>query len=360
MTEATSGPRVALSLPGGGPSGALYQVGALAALNDHTEGLQGFALYLGNAGGSAVAACLAAGVPIDRIYRGLLDPGDDFFPLDRRTVLRVYVDEWRRVFETGGTAARSALLRMLPGRAAVDEARVQDLVVQQFDRFADSLPAGLFSLARFERFLADFFLRRDIPNVFSAMPRPLRISAHDLDSGERVLFGGPGFDGVPVSLACAASCALPIVFSPVRIGGRHYVDGGLCRTAHLDAAHDAGCDLVVVISPRVPAGAAGETVPTGHGPRASVRDKGLLWVYNQARRISARAQMQAEIAASPAGTTALVLEPDPSDTLLFMQGTATAPARRAMLEFAYRTTKQRLAMWLGARPALVERMGWKA
>jgi len=91
-----STPRVALSLPGGGPSGALYQVGALAALGDHAGGLGGFALYLGNAGGSVVAACLAAGVPIDRIYRGLPDPGDDFFPLDRPTVPRVDLEQWRR------------------------------------------------------------------------------------------------------------------------------------------------------------------------------------------------------------------------------------------------------------------------
>jgi NTE family protein len=351
-------PRVALSLPGGGPSGALYQVGALAALGDHTGGLGGFALYLGNAGGSVVAACLAAGVPIDRIYRGLLDPADDFFPLDRRTVLRVDVDEWRRMSATTALTIKQALWRMLPGRAPLDEARVQDLVVDQVDRFADSLPAGLFSLDRFERFVADFFLRRDVPNVFTAMPRPLRVAAHDLDSSARVLFGSPGFDQVPVSLACAASCALPIVFSPVRIGGRHYVDGGLCRTAHLDAAQEAGCDLMVVISPRVPASSKAP-VPTGHGPRSSVRDKGFLWVYNQARRISARAQLEFEVAAAPPGMTALVLEPEPEDTPLFMQGTATPESRRAMLEYAYRTTRQRLGAWLGDHPELAERMGWR-
>jgi len=355
----TPAPRVALSLPGGGPSGALYQVGALAAIHDHAGGLDSFALYMGNAGGSVVAACLAAGVPIDRIYRGLLDPADDFFALDARTVLRIDVDEWRRMTRTLSLAARHALLRWLPGRGLQGDARMQDLVADQVEGFADSLPAGLFTLARFERFLADFFLRREVPNTFRGMPRRLRISAQDLDSGERVLFGSKGHDDVPVSLACAASCALPVVFSPVRIGGRHFVDGGLQRTAHLDAAHELGCDLVVVVSPRVPAGARGEAVPTGHGPRASVRDKGMTWVYNQARRISARAQLQFEVASAPAGTAALVLEPEPEDTILFMKGTSTPEARRAMLEYAYRTTKSRLATWLEQRPELGERMGWK-
>jgi len=114
-----------------------------------------------------------------------------------------------------------------------------------------------------------------------------------------------------------------------------------------------------VISPRVPASSAGASLPTGHGPRSSVRDKGLLWVYNQARRISARAQLEFEVAAAPPGMTALILEPEPSDTPLFMKGTATPESRRAMLEYAYRTTKQRLKSWLAERPELAERMGWQ-
>ena len=50
--------RVALSLPGGGLSGALYQVGALAALHDGLEGIDEYAVYVGHAGGSVVAASL--------------------------------------------------------------------------------------------------------------------------------------------------------------------------------------------------------------------------------------------------------------------------------------------------------------
>ena len=50
-------------------------------------------------------------------------------------------------------------------------------VADTLDRLYDSLPAGLFTLDRYERFLAEFFLRRGIPNSFRAMPRALRIVA---------------------------------------------------------------------------------------------------------------------------------------------------------------------------------------
>ena len=63
-----------------------------------------------------------------------------------------------------------------------------------------------------------------------------RVVAHDLDSGDRVLFGAPGYDDVPLARACCASMALPLFFSPVRIRDRHYIDGGVGRVAHMNMA----------------------------------------------------------------------------------------------------------------------------
>lgn len=339
---------VALSLPGGGLSGALYQVGALAALYDGMEGLRedGISLFLGQAGGSVVATCLAAGVDADRLYRALLDPADNFFPLERRHILRFDTTEWERAFRTATVAFRHGVSRLDPRRRSVNDPPFLELFVEQFDRLGDSLPAGLFTLDRFERFLADFFLRRGIPNVFGSMPRSLRIVAHDLDSGERVLFGSEGFDHIPVSLACAASCALPLFFSPVRIGDRHYIDGGLCELAHLGAARASGAELSIVINPRVPVRATRDrTVPTGHGPRNSVRDKGLTWVVNQAKRISSQAMIEQEIRHPPEGMRVLLIEPDASDTVLFLENPTNLEARRHLLEHAYRTTRARIATW---------------
>ncbi|MGK3997077.1 patatin-like phospholipase family protein [Sorangium sp. So ce1024] len=354
--------RVSLSLPGGGLTGALYQIGALAALEDGVEGIdnQSFSLYIGHGSGAAVASALAGGIPTERLYRALLDPVDNFFPLERSHLLQIDVAEWRRALSTSMVALRHAIVRLTTRGDAAPNAPAQQYLFEQLDRFNDSLPAGLFRLERYERFLAEFFLRRGIPNSFRAMPRTLRIPTHDLDSGERVVFGAEGFDDVPVSLACAASLALPLFFSPVRIDHRHYIDGGLGHVAHLDLAQAAGAELTIVVSPLVPVSTAHRPVPTGHGVRESVRDKGMLWVFNQAMRIGAHARLHQAVGRTVAEgkMQVLVLEPAPNDAMLFLHNPANLRARRAILEYAYRTTRERIAVWVEKNRAVVEAMGW--
>lgn len=349
---------VALSLPGGGFSGALYQIGALAALEDGIQGLdcQSFALYVGNSSGATVAAALAGGASILRIYRALLDPVDNFFPLERGHILRMDLDEWRRAIGTSRVAIMEGIKRLFSRR---DDATPALLFLQeQLDRLNDSLPAGLFQLDRYERFLAEFFLRRGIPNDFRSMPRPIRIAAHDVDTGERVLFGAPSYEHVPVSLACAATLALPLFFSPVRVGDRHFLDGGLGQVAHLDVADAQGVDLTIVVNPLVPVSARPGAVPTGHGAGESVRDKGLLWVFNQALRVGAHARLHQEVLR--ARGEVLVLEPTPNDVMLFLYNPVTLKARRAILEYAYKTTRERIVGWMEKNRAVVTRMGWRA
>jgi NTE family protein len=45
----------------------------------------------------------------------------------------------------------------------------------------------------------------------------------------------------------AASCAVPLVWPPITIDGRRYIDGGVRSTANADVAH--GCERVVVVAP---------------------------------------------------------------------------------------------------------------
>ena len=61
---------------------------------------------------------------------------------------------------------------------------------------------------------------------FRRLARELYITATDLDTCERVVFGADGFDDVPISTAVRASTALPMVYEPVRVGDRELVDGG--------------------------------------------------------------------------------------------------------------------------------------
>jgi predicted acylesterase/phospholipase RssA len=347
--------RIALCLPGGGAMGALYQIGALSAVEDAVEDFDAnsFDLYVGSSSGASLAAALAAGVPVQRLYRAFLDPADVYFGLERRHLLRFDLGEWRRTLLTTLSALRHAAGSLL----AREPKAVPAALWQELDRLYDSLPAGLFTLDGYEHFLEDFFVRRNVPNTFSAMPRPLRVLAHDLDSGAPVCFGAAGQDNVPVTRACIASMAIPPFFSPVRIGDRHYFNPGAGQVSHLDVAVEAGAQVLFVVHSMVPVHVA--SVPTGHGHRDSLRDKGMMWVLNQAIRVgmqrlideaSQRVGVESDVAV-------LRIEPSPEDGILFMYNPTSFEARRRMLEHAYRSTRLELAQRFAGNDKTLLRTG---
>lgn len=47
-----------------------------------------------------------------------------------------------------------------------------------------------------------------------------------------------------------ASCALPVLFQPVNVGGRYYLDGGVADSIPYKRALEKGCDKVIVILTR--------------------------------------------------------------------------------------------------------------
>lgn len=337
-------------------TGAMYQIGALAALEDVVEQFEAnaFELYVGSSSGASVAATLAAGVPVQRMYRALLDPADVFFPLERRHVLKVDLVEWRRAIGTIFGALRHGGASVL-SRAPAPSPQA---VWEELDRLYDSLPSGVFTLEGYERFLEEFFARRGVPNNFRTLSKPLRILAHDLDTGEAVCFGSPDFDHVAISRACIASMAVPPFFSPVRIHDRFYIDAGPAQVVQLDAALEWGADVLLVINPMVPVSV--NAVPTGHGPRSSVRDKGYMWVANQAIRIGMHTLLREAVARITARRAAdvILIEPNPTDGILFMFSPASFTGRRKMLEYAYRTTRDRVTEWLANRAEPVSKAGW--
>ena len=342
---------IALFLPGGGAAGAMYQIAALAALEDAVEGLNAnqFDLFMGASSGASVAAALAGGREVRRIYRALLDPADAYFPLERKHILKMDMSEWGRASAT----VFSDLRKGVSSAFSRSPAQSPMALWEELDRLYDSLPAGFFSLDRYERFFADRLTRRGVPNSFSALPKQLLVIAHDLDLGEEVLFGAPGFEHVPVTRACTASMALPPFFSPVCVGDRYYIDAGAAQSRVLDAAARAQARALVIVNPMVPVRT--RKVPTGHGERPSLRDKGAMWVANQAHRISTHALLNETIERLRRETRmqVILIEPDPTDTLLFTYNPASFAARRAILEQAYRTTRERVAGWPLARLSLM-------
>ncbi len=351
------GPKIGLCLCGGGITGAMYEVGCLAALEDFFEGFYAcdFEVIVGTSAGATVAMALAGGLRASRMYRALLDPADDFFPLRRHHVLGLDGAEWRRVTSTVLSAGRRALSSMVSRPLDTD-------VWNELERFVDSLPAGLLSLDAYERFLSDLMERRSIPTRFAEMQRALALVAYDLDAGERTVFSKAHLD-VPIAKAVTASSAIPVLFAPVRIGERDYVDGGLGEVAHVDVAVELSSEAVLIINPMVPIRSEVHLrdIPTGHGRMNRVRDKGLLWVYNQALRMRSESRLHAGLEryrrAHP-DTQVLLLEPDPSDATLFMHSPMNFAARRAILTHAYTTTYQALRMTSSPLRALIDRRGF--
>jgi NTE family protein len=321
----------------------MYQVGCLAAFEDRIEAFSAceFDVFVGTSSGAAVATALAGGLSVQRLYRALLDPADDFIPLSRNHLLRIDVAELLRVFGTTISAARRIVSSAATNPLDVD-------VWLELERFVDSLPAGVFTLDPYERFLTEFMTRRGVPQRFDELPHLLYIVAHDLDAGQKVVFGDGTLRDAPIPRAIAASSALPILYAPVRHAGRDYIDGGIGGAAHVDVAQQHGCDLIVVVNPMVPvhAGASGLDVPTGHGPKRRVRDKGALWVYEQAMRMRSETRMQATLAdlrANFPDTRIILFEPKQTDATLFMYSPMNFAARRAILEEGYTGTARMLA-----------------
>jgi NTE family protein len=79
-------------------------------------------------------------------------------------------------------------------------------------------------------------LRDALERMDGAFDGRLRVTAVDVATGRRVVFGAPGAPGAGVTEAVLASCSVPWVFRPVTIGGREYVDGGFWSAANLDVA----------------------------------------------------------------------------------------------------------------------------
>jgi predicted acylesterase/phospholipase RssA len=343
MLMGDSPTKMGLCLCGGGVTGAMYQVGCLAALEDRVEGLTAsdFDVFVGTASGATVAMALAGGLSVQRMYRALLDPADDFFPLTRNQLLRIDLGEMLRVFGSAISAARRVV-----SSAATSPLDVK--VWNELERFVDSLPAGLFSLDPYERFLQDFMSRRGIAPRFAELTRRLLIVANDLDAGKRAVFGRGELADVPVARAVCAASAMPILYAPVEVRGRDYVDGGMGDAAHVDVAAEEGCGLILVINPMVPvhAGSDGRDVPTGHGKKSRVRDKGAIWVYNQAMRIRMEARFSLGLDSFQTEhpeTRIAVIEPEQSDATLFMYSPMNFAARRAILQEGYTSTVRALS-----------------
>jgi predicted acylesterase/phospholipase RssA len=126
----------------------------------------------------------------------------------------------------------------------------------------------------------------EMPNDFEAFEAEracqLYISACNLDTAERVIFGADEEKRVTISEAMQASTALPGFYRPVRLDGVDYVDGGVRSTANIDVAIEKGADLIICYNPFRPFVNDVEGNMEEEGQHLS--DRGMKLVINQVFR----------------------------------------------------------------------------
>jgi predicted acylesterase/phospholipase RssA len=335
--------RIGLALAGGGPLGAIYEIGALCALEESLAGIDFTEChsYVGVSAGGFIAAGLANRMGPRELCASFIEnngAADDIF--DPALMIR---PAW------GEFVHRLAALPALTANAALRYAFTRRSLSGALERMARALPTGLFSNDLIDARLSRQFAAPGRTNDFRQLGRKLVLVATDLDSGESAPFGQPGFDHVPISKAVQASAALPGLFPPVEIDGRFYVDGALKKTLHASVLLDEGLDLLICLNPLVPFDSTQSTqhrVMTGADERIPrLVDGGLPVVLSQTFRTLIHSRLELGMKGydrSHPNTTIVLFEPDHRDPEMFLANTFSYSQRRVLAEHAYQQTRRLL------------------
>ena len=208
----------ALVLAGGGVAGIAWELGVLRGIGDGDPGLlaglRGADVVIGTSAGSAVAAEITSGSPIDDLYSAQLSEHSSELDVE------LDLEELMARFVTAATgAAGPEDMRRRIGTLALETPTVSEPTRRR--AVAARLPDGHWPEGN------------------------LLVTAVDAETGDPVVFTRDS--GVDLVDAVAASCAVPGVWPPVTIDGRRFIDGGVRSGANADLA--AGCDRVLVITP---------------------------------------------------------------------------------------------------------------
>ncbi len=218
--------RVGLVLGGGGITGAAFHFGALLSLRMATDWNPSRAeVVVGTSSGAVVAALVRSDrLELDALIGDVHGAAELTSELGRRIYQRTRpagVSRWVRHGLIPGLRRPGIGLAVgSPGRYTT--AGIADWIRDTVGPAAEGWPAA-----------------------------PTTIVAYEVESRRRVAFGTEGSPDVPLAVAVAASAAVPVVFEPVLIDGRHYVDGGVASGTNADLllGYPAALDLVIVVAP---------------------------------------------------------------------------------------------------------------
>lgn len=336
--------KMSLNLAGGGPIGAIYELGALMALEDNIEGLDltKLDIYVGISAGSFLAACLSNGISVKEMYNIFILNEDISVSFKPEYFMKPALKEYSSRIK----AIPKSFFKLL-GLIFKDKDPLTNSNVSFFEyltKIGSNLPSGLLNNNNIDLFMKDLFLKKGATNDFKCLKNELIIVATNLDSGEIARFGGsPDLNNVPISKAIQASSALPGLFPPVEINGDHYVDGALVKTMHASASLYRGAQLAFCINPIVPINL--KKLKEEHKKEyEKMIHGGFPMILSQSLRAILHTRMKNShyyYQHKYPDRDVLLFEPEENDTLMFFSNVFSYSDRKLICQHAYSTiTKQ--------------------
>jgi len=191
-------PRLILVL-GGGAGKSVTQIGVIRALEKHHIPIDA---VVGTSMGATIGALYCAGVPIDDIETMFLDK----------------------------SLHHTIMSGVIKGMILHPLAKITYL--------ATGRPyAGTSKATGYLK-----FLKKHLPPTFAELKKPFAAVATNITDGRTCVFSS---GNLPESVL--ASCSVPLIFKPVDIGGKLYVDGGLNANLPANIAQKLGEGVVVSV-----------------------------------------------------------------------------------------------------------------
>jgi NTE family protein len=349
--------KTALVLGGGGFTGGVYEIGALRALDllAVNSTVNNFDVYVGTSAGSFVASMLANGVTPEEMMQVI--NSDDSMGLEDLDLDKVLKPNYLG-FLAKGAVLPLRTLELLRSLVRIGEFSAMDIGVG----LAEALPTGLYSGSGLSDYVADALSGDGRVNDFRLLDPELYLTATDLDTCERIVFGEEGWSDVPISKAVECSTCLPIVYKPVDLKGRQFVDGGIRSTTNVDIAVEKGAKFIVVVNPLVPFVNDFETtIPTVTGRRVRrVSDMGLPAIANQTFRLIAHQRLHQAVGMwqeKYPGVDIILLEPEANDELMFGTPIMDYSRRLRIARHGFETVTATLAQDYERYAEIAERHG---